>query len=303
MRQRPGIFPGRTAILTVLAACIALTASLYTGSSHEGAFFILGAAAYGIGSMAAGRINRPVIARSAGNDVPALQLLESAADELKGAMHIIGGFSEMIAAWSAREHAEWRDSSHHLVETTRQLTLFTAQLHDYARFERGALRLSEQQVDAAELVAAALASCEDKAERADVFIEADLSGRAELRCDALRLGQAITSLIQWVVAASPPGSVIGVCLARSADEGLEVRISNPSGLPPATDTGDPFEPRLPLKGWDSLALPIARRVALLHCGEVKVEAAQGAGTSASLCLPAHRVDWPDTAESVPPCAA
>lgn len=299
MPQPPGSFPGRTALLAVLAGCFALTASLCLGFHREAAFFLLGA----VGCHLANRLSRTSTPHPTGPIAADIGLLESVAKELKQALHTISGFSGMIANWAAREGVEWRESCNHLVEATRQLALFTAQLHDYARFERGALQLLEQQVDAGELVAAAVNACEDEAERADTFIKANLSWGVELRCDAVRLRQAITSLVLWVVETSPPGSIIDVVFTPGNDQGLELRIFNPSGVAKVDETKGLFELQLPLKGLNSLALPIARRVALLHCGDIRVETAQGAGTSACLFLPAYRVDWPETAEAMSPRAA
>jgi signal transduction histidine kinase len=297
MLQPLALFLEATAIFAVLTGSIASIISIYPGLNREAAFFILGAAACGIVVSLVSRRKRP-----ARPDHRILQLMEGVANELKKNLQTINGLSEMISHWSAREGAEWRDTCHHLVETTRKLALFTSQLHDYARLERGALHLLEQQVDAAELVVAGLAACEDKAEHADVFIKADLSGSAELRCDATRIGQAITSLVHWIVETSPSGSSIGISLIRRADKGLEIRISNPAGRAPVAGAATLFEPPVPITGLNSLALPIARRVALLHCGNIKVEAAPGTGTSASLCLPARRVDWPELADTNPPRA-
>lgn len=290
MPHPPAMFPQGTVILAALAGSTALAASIYSGLHREAASFILGAATCGIAFVAGGRLRR-----SARPAPPALRLLESAADEFKSSLHIISGLSETISGWSAREGAEWRESCNHLVDTTRKLALFTAQLHDYARFERGALRLPEQQVDAGELVTAALAACGEIAECADIFITADLSGSAEIRCDALRIRQAIASLLSWVIAGSPRESEIRVGLTRHADHGLEIHIVNPAALAPAADIATLFEPPVPLAGLSSMALPVARRVLLLHCGDTKVEAAPDIGMSAVLSLPADRVDWPETA--------
>ncbi len=298
MPQPPAMIPEATALFTVLAGSIAVAVSIYPGLNRDAAFFMLGAAACGICCMAFVRRNR-----ASGSEQPALQLLECAADELKKTLHTINGLSEAIGQWSAREGAEWRDSCDHLVETTRRLALFSSQLHDYARLERGTLRLLEQQVDAAELATAALGACEDKAESADIFINADLSGSAELHCDALRIRQAVTGLLHWVIETSPSGSSIDVRMQRTGDNRLEIRILNLAGVSANALTAALFEPPVPLTGLNSMALPIARRLALLHGGDVKVGAAPGAGTSATLSLPAYRVEWPETAETIAPGAS
>lgn len=301
MPQPPAMFPEATAIFAVLSSLTVFAISAFPGFNRDAAFFALGAAAAAtcaVGLTFIIRRNPP-----AGSDRPALHLLESVAEELKSTLHTINGLSETIRQWSAREGAEWRGSCDDLVEATRQLALFTSQLHDYARFERGALRLREQQVDAAELTASALAACGDKVEQADIFITADLSHSAELCCDALRIQQAITSLVVWVAETSPPGSRIDVNLMRRADHGLDIHIRSPAGMAAKAITAALFEPHVPFTGLGGLALPIARRVALLHAGHLKVEATPGAGTSASLSLPAHRVDWQDMAKPIPPRAS
>lgn len=223
----------------------------------------------------------------------ALLLVESAAAETKQALHAIMGFSELLSAGGLRDAEAARRYCGFIAEDTRALNLFAAQLHDYARFERGTLRLLEQEVDAAELITASLNACEALAERSNTFIRADLTESAELHCDAARIRDAVTSIVAWLIASSATGSSVDVTLTRADGGGIAITARTPSHKAAEVSRDRLFEPQLPLNGLNGLALPIARRVALLHSGDVTVETAQGAGTSASLSLPANRVVWPE----------
>jgi signal transduction histidine kinase len=45
-------------------------------------------------------------------------------------------------------------------------------------------------------------------------------------------------------------------------------------------------------GGAGLGLPISRRIAQMHDGDVTLESSPGAGTTARLILPKHRIRWP-----------
>ncbi|MFN4142679.1 sensor histidine kinase [Aestuariivirga sp.] len=227
------------------------------------------------------------------SDTPTLRLIEGVAGELKNSVSTIIGFSELLCArrGPAHEDPEFRNSCRFILENSRSLAAFAAQLHDYARYERGRLQLLEQQVEAAELVETALGLCRDTAEKADVVIVATLLEGAELCCDAGRIRQAIASLVLWQVSAAAPGAVIELRLMKLAGGELAVSVTNRGGRALTAEKERLFEPQLGREGLNGFALPIARRVALLHSGDVTVDSASGLGTVARLVLPAHRLTW------------
>jgi signal transduction histidine kinase len=159
------------------------------------------------------------------------------------------------------------------------------------------MRLVEQQVDAAEIVEAALGLCRGTAERADVVIVATLLEGLELRCDASRIRSAIANIVAWAAGAAPAGSVIAIRLLRLPGEALAVVVTSMAPLPRPGVEGGVFEPRLARGGLNGLALPIARRMALLHSGDLTIDSDPGAGSTARLILPPHRVIWPERTES------
>lgn len=310
MRLLSGIDPAKLPVLAALVAgggfvlLLAGTVAVYATVDALGALLVavlvagcLGLAASGWyvhwRALAAPSPAHPLVERrsplrNAGQDSPAHRLLEAVAIEVKTSATTLKGFAEVLPA--AGDDVARRQ----VLETSQGLLAFARDLHDYIRFERGRLRLKEQQVDAGELVEAALACCRAPAEEAGTTIAATIPAGIELSCDAERIREALTSLVMWAVRGSAAGGLVDVRLLRLADQSLAIEIT---GSAEATGSGPPrdrlFEPQLSLTGLRGFALPIARRVALLHAGDVTAAASPGEGTLARLTLPAARVAWPD----------
>lgn len=310
MRLLPGIDPAKLPVLAALGAAggftllLAGAVAVYAAVDMLGALLIAAFLLASLGLAASGwlaywralegtpaahpMVERRSPLRNAGQDSPAHRLLEAVAVEIKTSATTLKGFAEVLPATGDDE------ARRHILDGSRGLLSFASQLHDYIRFERGRLRLKEQQVDAGELVEAALASCRLPAEEADTTITATIPAGIELACDAERIRQAIVSLVMWAVRSSTPGGIVDVTLLRLPDGTLAIDIVSRSdatgGLQPRDRL---FEPQLSVTGLRGFSLPIARRVALLHSGEVTAATSPGEGTMARLTLPAARVAWPD----------
>lgn len=228
-----------------------------------------------------------------GPDWSGLRLLETVASEILEPAQQFQSFSQTLASGAiTRDEASWREASRHVIASSQSLMAFASDLHDYARFERGRLRLAEQQVDAAEFVETALSVCQAEADAKERVIVARLLEGAELRCDPGRLGPAIAALTLWAMHASPAEDIVDVALARQADGGLTLDIgSTPAGLAPDSGTAQLFEPFLAGQGLASLRLPVARRVALLHGGDILMMQDHARSLKLRLVLPAQRVAW------------
>ena len=311
MRLLPGIDPGKLPVLAALAAAggftllLAGVVAVYAAVGVLGylliALFLL--ASFGLAASgwlvhwralqgppsAHPFVERRSPLRNAGQDSPAHRLLEAVAVEIKSSAGTLQGFAEVLPG-------NGEDAARsHILETSRGMLAFAGQLHDYVRFERGRLRLKEQQVDAGELLEAALATCRGPTDPTGTAIEGHTIEGVELACDALRLRDAIASLVTWAVQSSSPGGVVDVRLLRLPEGALAIDITSSAAargnMPPRERL---FEPQLSVAGLQGLALPIARRVALLHAGEVTASSSPGEGTAARLTLPPDRVAWPDT---------
>ncbi|MCA3556596.1 HAMP domain-containing sensor histidine kinase [Aestuariivirga sp.] len=310
MRLPTGIDPEKLPVLAALAAAGGFTLLLagaiviYATVDALGILLIAAFMAAALGLAASGwyvhwralaspaaahaGVERRSPLRNAGQDSPVHRLLEAVAVEVKTSATTLAGFAELLPAATADE------ARRHLLDGSLNLLGFATQLHDYIRFERGRLRLKQQQVDAGELVEAALVCCRASAEEAGTTIAAAIPAGIEVSCDAERIRQALASLIMWSARGSTAGGIVDVKLLRLPDRGLAIdiisRAEATSGVQPRDRL---FEPQLALAGLKGFALPIARRVALLHAGEVTVASSPGEGARARLTLPAARVAWPD----------
>jgi signal transduction histidine kinase len=228
-----------------------------------------------------------------------LRLIESVAGALRDGLNTIRGFSEILAQDSgARRGAQdAHTASRFILESSEELNRFLANLQDFVRHEQGRLRLAEQQVDAADLVEAALGPCRGAAERADVTIVARLAEGFELRCDPARIRNAIANMVLWAAGLAPPGSVIALRLKELPGAGVVVSVSCRAELPAGGGTDGLFEPRPVADGLSGFSLPVARRVALLHAGDLTAEHEADGQTTLRLVLPPHRVIWPQRADA------
>jgi signal transduction histidine kinase len=305
-RRQPGWRPGKSHLARALAAVSVLLGLLsatfpavLAGSPGAALAGLLLFACSAGTAAAAWRLADGARRKAADAAQSRLRLLEAVAAALKDPAHTIGGFSGLLEtpAGAGPESAEFRNACRFIREAGEDLGRFAASLQDFVRHEQGRVVLAGQQVDAAELVAAALGPCRRPAESADVVILATLLEGVEVSCDAQRLGSAVTGLVLWAAAAAPARSVIAVTLLRTEDDALAISVKSLAHLPPAGG-GDPFrEPRIGRDGLNGLALPIARRVALLHSGGLTIDSDPVTGCTARLVLPPGRVTWPDRAET------
>lgn len=237
------------------------------------------------GAMAAGHTARRARRSLAPPTQPApdLRLLGTVANALCEGLITVRGFAELLARTEGPDGISpgARGASRFILENSEDLTRFIANLQDFVRCEEGRIRLVEQQVDAAELVEAALNLCRSAAERADVVLVALLVEGLELRCDPRRIRNAIADMVLWITDAAPAGSVVRVWLLHLEAKSVAVRVTSTVGNRPVS-----FEPHEGLRGF---ALPVARRMALLHSGDLTIDSGSGAGTTACLILPPHRV--------------
>jgi len=251
---------------------------------------LTGAATAGV---AAFRLNRRAETPQPDAGDAELRLLETVASALRDGLITIQGFSELLA----RGGAQAPGASRFILDNSEDLTRFVANLQDFVRYEQGRLQLVEQQVDAAELIEAALGICRGAAERADVVLVARLLDGLELRCDAARMRQAIANMVLWAAATAATGSVVAVRLLDRGGKSLSISVTSAAEIPRNGAAAGPFDPHQPLEGLGGFALPVARRVALLHAGDLTIDSGPGAGTTVCLMLPPHRVVWPAQAEA------
>jgi signal transduction histidine kinase len=236
---------------------------------------------------------------------PEFRMLEGVAFVLRDALSTLRGFAELLLQGKGKlpDGTEPGEACRFILHASEDLAGFAANLQDFARYEQGRIILREEQVDAADLVHAALAPFERMAELADVVIIAPLDTGVELLCDPHRIRRAVVNLVSWSVRSAPAGSNIWVRAERDAEGALALTVTSAAPFPGLDATAGLFEPQLEIQGLNGLALPIARRMALLHSGEVTIAGDADRGTMLRLTLPVGRVTWPNVGKTQAPRAA
>jgi PAS domain S-box-containing protein len=221
--------------------------------------------------------------------------------ELRTPINSIVGFSEMLAQdrTGSLAPAARMEFSETVLESSRHLQNLINDLLDATRMEHGSFTLHEQDADAAELVEVAIKLCRDQAERVGVNIEAHLADGVTLIGDVTRLKQVIINLLTNAVKFSPQNNVVTVEMQRARGGQFIIAVTDSGiGISPE-DMEKIFDPFVQADagmtrrfGGVGLGLPIARRIARLHGGDVTLASTKDHGTMARLILPAKRVTWP-----------
>jgi hypothetical protein len=228
------------------------------------------------------------------------QFLAVMSHELKTPLNAIIGFAEILAAGPNGQTTpeEQVDYAKTILASSTHLRSLINDILDVTRIERSSVSIIEQSGDAVELVEVAARMCRDAAAAANVEIALQHSGSAEITGDLTRLKQVIVNLIANAVKFSPHGGTVDLGICRTCDSGIDIHVLDRGiGLSPA-DCERVFEPFVQADegiarkfGGLGLGLPIARKIARLHGGDVSLESRLGEGTTAHFTLPPSRVTW------------
>jgi len=239
------------------------------------------------------------------------QFLAVMSHELKTPLNAIVGFAELLTSSQADYLSDDNRTDHlqTILQSGRHLQSLINDILDATRIEKGTMKLIEQEGDAAELIEVAVKMCRDAAEKADTTIIARIVDGIEVKGDITRIKQVLINLVTNAAKFSAPGGFVNVGLERTATEGLAFVIRDGGIGIRKEDIARVFEPFVQADegmsrrfGGVGLGLPIARKIAQLHGGDIIIESEYGQGTTARFVLPSARVAWPSP-NSAPATAA
>ncbi len=230
------------------------------------------------------------------------QFLAVMSHELRTPINAIVGFAELLSrekndGLQQKTRVEFAET---ILDSANQLQDLINNVLDTTRMERGTLQLTEQDVDAAELVEIAIKQCRNQAERSNITIVGRLSDSVSLHGDSNRLKQVMVNLLANAIKFSPANGIINVEMQKGREGQFVLAIKDAGIGINARDLERMFEPFVQADGNLSrrfggagLGLPISRRIARMHDGDVTLNSSPGAGTTALLILPKARVTWPN----------
>lgn len=175
-------------------------------------------------------------------------------------------------------------------EAARNLEGVFLDLIQYAQMTSGDTRLTEEELDAAEIARAAVGDMRRRAAREGVALEVRTpSEPIYILCDRHWMTRAFWQLIENALRKEVVGS-IAISFERTENGGVAFTIAE-SDRPPRGEGSMEEEPggSLPVPRTElGVGTPFARRIAELHGGRLHVRSVKG-GTTVEIVLPARRV--------------
>lgn len=220
------------------------------------------------------------------------QLLADVGHELRSPVTVIRGEAEITLRGARNTVEDFRAALVRIAEASRHMGALIEDLLILSRDEAEAMPLLVAPADPAAALDQALSQAATLAAMRSVEVRAERPfAPGTVRGDALRLRQVIGILVDNALRYSHPGGTVSVTTA-ARDGVWRVTIADRGiGIPPA-EAPQVFDrgfrgaaARRHRADGSGLGLPIARRLAQLHGGDVALAPNPGGGTRAELWLP------------------
>lgn len=222
--------------------------------------------------------------------------------ELRTPLNAVIGFAEIMdgQVLGPIEIPQYRQYVRDILASGRHLLRVIEGVLDISKAESGELVLNMREVELRTLVGRAMGETLTLRAMRDITLDVAVPDDLILKVDPDKISRAIAALISNAVKFSPDASAINI--SSTIDDNL-VRIAvSDSGIgikPLAIDRV--FLPFVQLEDnlarrfdGSGLGLPLARLFAELHGGTVELDSVPGAGTTATLVLPAYApAGWSD----------
>lgn len=224
----------------------------------------------------------------------------AASHELRTPINAIVGFSELMRD-SERNNTGRKAREEYAATILENAALLQQRLGavlDANRLESGAMQLSEQDCDLAEIIEAVTRARHDAAGARGVTIIARVADGLVCHADGNRLAQALACVVDNAITFSPADGIININMLRGHKGQLVISVTDAGKGIAADDIGSVFTPFRQLDegparqhGGLGLGLFIARGILRLHGGDVTLGSSPEKGTEVWLILPAGRINW------------
>jgi PAS domain S-box-containing protein len=228
------------------------------------------------------------------------QFLANISHELRTPLNAIIGFSEMVQQEFAGPIAPKQHEYMGLVlQSGQHLLSVINDILDLARADSGKFELCDEPGIALRQVAeACIALMRHRSEAGGVFLSTSVAADLpRLTADSTRLKQILLNLLSNAIRFTRPGGSVVVEAALTGDGGIAFEVCDTGVGMTAEEVAIALEPfgqvdaRLSREHEGTgLGLPLARRLAELHGGSLRVESEKDVGTRVIVALPAARVE-------------
>jgi signal transduction histidine kinase len=232
------------------------------------------------------------------------EFLATMSHELRTPLNSIIGFSDMLLGGIGTPALQGRgkDYVEHIQFSGSHLISIINDILDFAKVESGEMQLVEEPVCVMSVVRQAVSVMRARAEKGGLALELDVPpDLAALLGDERRIRQMVLNLVSNAVKFSPSGGVVGISARCESEGAIAIKVKDAGIGIAAADMAKVMEPFGQVESSLSrrfdgtgLGLPLVKRMMALHDGDLLLESAPGAGTTATLRFPRQRVLSADT---------
>ena len=226
------------------------------------------------------------------------EFLANMSHELRMPLNSVIGFSDILKDIAAEsfDNPKHREYLKYINESGKHLLELINDILDIARIERGILELNETKLDVPLLVASCQRLVNDRAFEAGLKLTADVAkSLPALLADELRTKQILLNLLSNAIKFTPKGGSVKLKVdIDSENRFLFSVIDSGIGIAPEnidtvlSDFGQADGSLTRKYDGSGLGLPLSKKLAELHGGELVIESELGAGTTVTVLFPKER---------------
>ena len=226
------------------------------------------------------------------------EFLANMSHELRTPLNSVIGFSDILKsqAFGPIDNPKYLEYVEDINASGKHLLQLINDILDIARIERGHLALDERRLDVPLLVKSCQRLFHERAQVAGIVLNAEAAKTLPaLYADELRTKQILLNLLSNAIKFTPKGGNVDLRVAVDDDGRFLLSVSDTGiGIPPehleaALSDFRQVDGSLTRK-YDGagLGLPLSKKLAELHGGELMIDSRPGVGTTVTVCFPSAR---------------
>jgi len=241
------------------------------------------------------------------------EFLAHMSHELRTPMNAVIGFTEMMSneVFGPIGSAKYREYLNDIAMSGQHLLQVVNNVLDLAKVEAGKWEMEDETVCLREFCLGTAQMVRERARSARIAIDIDKAAPAlTLRADPRLIRQILLNLIINSIKFSEPGGRVALGWALREDGAVAIAVRDTGVGMSAEDAKRVLEPfgrgsayLARARHETGLGLPLCKRFAEMHGGELVIASALGRGTSVTVVLPKERVSREVAAASVKVAAA